>query len=88
MHAIIGNAGQSLTPLGPTLPPFVEWAESYFGYSTLYADASNLVLSMYGDAERKLHYNVTLTKGEAAAAETSRLGRVMTPRAAAMAAAQ
>lgn len=88
VHAIIGNAGQSLTPLGPTLPPFVEWAESYFGYSTLYADASNLVLSMYGDAERKLHYNVTLTKGEAAAAATSRLGRVMTPRAAAMAAAQ
>mmetsp|Transcript_29082 Transcript_29082/g.94958 ORF Transcript_29082/g.94958 Transcript_29082/m.94958 type:complete len:638 (-) Transcript_29082:64-1977(-) len=62
VHAVIGNAGQDLTHLTPTNPPFVKYAEAMFGYQTLYADAENLVLSMYGDQAFKLHWNISLSK--------------------------
>ena len=47
VHAIIGNAGQSLTPFFKNLPAWSKWRNSGFGFSTLEANSTSLTLSFY-----------------------------------------
>lgn len=67
VHAVIGNAGQNLTPFGKHKAPWSVYEASEYGFSRVVAhNATHLTLEYYADApldeEAPLRREVTLAR--------------------------
>jgi hypothetical protein len=61
IHAVIGNAGQSLTKFPRTHPEWSLWRMSEFGYSTLEVNGkSNLTMRFWADVNNSLVHTFTI----------------------------
>ena len=49
VHICVGNAGQGLTPIQATVPAWVAFQKSAFGWADLVADATTMSISLYAD---------------------------------------
>ena len=63
IHAIIGNAGQSLSPFTGTPPDWSLWRFAAFGFSTIEADglSNKLTMNFYADCQRENSHDQPVT---------------------------
>lgn len=52
VHAVIGNAGQTLSPFNTPIPAWSKWRYENFGFSTIEASSNKLVMSFFSDIGR------------------------------------
>ena len=63
VHICIGNAGQGITPISATAPPWVLFQKAAWGYSTLEANATHMAISLFGEGRAsELWYTARFTK--------------------------
>jgi len=63
IHAVIGNAGQTLTPLVTPTPAGIDFQDAYFGYSTLHINsATSLTMNLFEDDTNALRYSFNITR--------------------------
>lgn len=61
VHICIGNAGQTVTPIQPTVPEWVDFQEAAWGFSTLEANSTHMSVKLFADVGG-LWYAVNFTK--------------------------
>jgi hypothetical protein len=64
VHAVIGNAGQSLSPFTGVPPAWSLWRFAQFGFSTIEVDgpAGELTMSFFADCQRANNHEHPVTK--------------------------
>lgn len=63
VHVVLGNAGQTVTPLVTPQPATIDFQGAYHGYSTLsIASPSSLTLNFYADSDNSLQYSLAINR--------------------------
>jgi hypothetical protein len=62
VHICIGNAGQGITEIQPTVPSWVLFQQAAYGFATLEANATSMTIKLFADEGGELWYAANFTK--------------------------